>query len=250
MTRKISLFIILILLIFGCYAVAFGEYETIRKDIASIEELKKSSDTLKASVETLEKNSTVDFEDKKEKLAKTIEEYNKAKEEYETILPQAGIDVSEIALEESLKDMYDVDFLWTIVGNYATEEGIDLKFDINKNYNSASSINNTSDSYVVCDLKFVITGNYINLTDFIYDLEDDDRLNFEINDFEMQKNGDSLQVTFIVEEIKLNSTNLIETNSSIVSTNTTIQEIEADTSMNTTNTSATNTTNTVSNSVN
>ena len=28
------------------------------------------------------------------------------------------------------KDIYDVDFLWTIVGNYATEEGINLKFDI------------------------------------------------------------------------------------------------------------------------
>ncbi len=154
--------------------------------------------------------------------------------------------------ESDLKDIYDVDFLWTIVGNYATEEGINLKFDVNRNTTSASSLNNVSTNYVVCDLKFVITGNYINLTDFIYDLEDDDRLNFEINDFNMQKLDSDLQVTLTVKEVKINSDNFIQSASNVVGgvTDAVTQTIDSTTSAqnqvnNTTNTSnTTNTTNT------
>ena len=141
------------------------------------------------------------------------------KKDYEDMvsrLPSQAAD-NLLAIEENdLKDIYNVDFLWTIVGNYATEEGIDLKFDIIKNTTSTAALKNTSSKYIVCDLQFFITGKYINLTDFIYDLEDDDRLNFEINDFEMQKDGDNLQVTLNIKEVKVNSENLIESSANKV----------------------------------
>ena len=152
--------------------------------------------------------------------------------------------------ESELKDIYDVDFLWTIIGNYATEEGINLKFDVNRNVSSASSLNNTSTNYVICDLQFVITGKYINLADFIRDMEDDDRLNFEINDFDMQKSGSDLQVTLTVREIKINSDNLIESNALQDITNDVTQTIDSITSGNTTNTTTNTTTTNTTNTTN
>ena len=229
--------------------VLFGNQTGIRSKVASISELQSKSDDLNSDIAKLENSTTKEFQEKKDELSKTIKEYNEVKKQYEELIPQT--ENSQTVIDENLKDIYDVDFLWTIVGNYATEEGINLNFDISKNITSASSINNTSSTYVVCDLKFTVTGNYINLTDFIYDLEDDDRLNFEINSFNMQKSGDGLQVTFTVKEIKLNNTNLIDTIVSTPQIDST-QEINSNTT-NTTNTSntanTTNTTNTTSNSV-
>ena len=254
MTRKITLSVILILLLLGCYEIGFGKNQMIRKEIASVTELQSSSKQLSVASAGLEKTCTTDFETKKNALEKAIKDYQETKKEYEEIIPQYSISNADDVTINEIKDIYDVDFLWTIVGNYATEEGVNLKFDINKNINSASSINNTSSNYIVCDLKFTITGNYINLTDFIYDLEDDDRLNFEINDFSMQKDGDKLQVTLNVKEIKINSDTLIETMTAMNSfdnnyTNEQNTAKETNTIKNTSNTTnATSTTNQTINS--
>ena len=280
MTRKITLAIILIALIFACYVVLFSEYEVIRNILPSVFELQASSKTLETSVANLEKISSTEYDEKKNLLNTTIEEYKKAKTEYESIVPvNTGKPEIEIT---ALKDVYDIDFLWTIVGNYATEEGINLKFDVKRNNNSLSSINNTSSNYVVCDLEFTITGNYINLTDFMYDIEDDDRLNFEINDFSMAKviakkdladkavdlttdpdwyddekpstsTGDSnqLQVTLVVKEVKINANNLIENGTVeeiVENISSSIDEQTSKRENTVTNTTSTNTTkNTVEN---
>ena len=212
--RKFSLSVILILLIVGCYQVLFGNSEIIRSKVASVSQLQASSKKLNTEVATLEKRTTDEFNTQKAELSNIIENYRNTKVEYDNVVARLSAEAAEalIAIQENdLKDIYDVDFLWTIIGNYATEEGVNLKFDVTRNTTSALSLSNTSTNYVVCDLKFVITGNYINLTDFIYDLEDDDRLNFEINDFDMKKLGTDLEVTLRVREVKINSDNLIET---------------------------------------
>lgn len=230
MTREITLSAILIVLVFACYKVIFAAPDVTSEKNIGINQLAATSKALNASIAQIEEDSTITFENKKKELEKAITEYQKEKKNYEDMvsrLPSQTTD-SLMAIEENeLKDIYNVDFLWTIVGNYATEEGIDLKFDIIKNITSSASLKNTSSKYMICDLKFIITGNYINLTDFIYDLEDDDRLNFEINDFEMQKEGDKLQVTLNIKGVKVNSENLIESSpNKAVDTSDLVQTID------------------------
>ena len=101
-------------------------------------------------------------------------------------------------------DLYDVDFLWTTIGIYATEKGVTLQFDVSKS-STATAI---SSEYVMCDLNFTVTGEYIAITDFIYNIENDDKLNFEISDFAMEKGGENLQATFVVKEVPINSKTL------------------------------------------
>ena len=123
----------------------------------------------------------------------------------------AKYNTPETMAEADLKDIYDVDFLWTIIGNYATEEGVLIDMNVVRNTTSASSIQNSASSnFIVCDLRFVATGKYMNLASFIQSMEDDDRLSFEINNFNMQKSGENLQVTLTVKEIKINADNFIE----------------------------------------
>lgn len=213
MTRKLTLAIILILLIIGCYTVILGDNPGIREKVAGISQLENTSEMLNSQIISLDQITNEGFDQKKKELEKTIEDYKTTKSEYEEVLEKFSEETAQTLLEiqdAQSEDVYDVDFLWTIIGNYATEEGINLQFDINKNTSSPSSINNTSSDYIVCDLKFTITGKYINLTDFIYDLEDDDRLNFEINDFTMQKEGEDLLVTLNIKEVKINADNLIQ----------------------------------------
>ena len=251
--RKVVLTIVLLVLLFGCYEVVFNEASVVRKYVASVSQLEMASRKLDTQLAQLEKSSDSDYAQKKKELTQIIENYRNTKQEYEQVVSELSDQTADALIkiqENYLKDIYDVDFLWTIIGNYATEEGINLKFDVNRNVSSASSLNNTSTNYVICDLQFVITGKYINLADFIRDIEDDDRLNFEINDFDMQKSGSDLQVTLTVREIKINSDNLIESNALQDITNDVTQTIDSITSGNTTNTTTNTTTTNTTNTTN
>ncbi len=252
--RKVLLSIILILMLVVCYFALFGNVPVIRQFIPSVMQLEAESKKLNTQLAELEKSTDYEYVQKKKELAEIIENYRSTKQDYEQVVSQLSSQTADALIkmqENELKDIYDVDFLWTIIGNYATEEGVLIKFDINRNVSSASSLNNTSTNYIVCDLSFTVTGNYISLTDFIYDLEDDDRLNFEINDFDMQKSGSDLQVTLAVKEIKINSDTLIESNVMDEVQNTVTQTVDSLTSSNTENTTSNQTTNkTTTNNVN
>ena len=252
MTRNVTLIMVLVLLIVFCGLIIFGTATFITEHFETVKELKLASDDYKKNVEELDSAVSSKLPSKKKQLSSAIEQYEQTKTEYESVVAKySTMSASQILSDELAKDIYDVDFLWTIVGNYATEEGVNLKFDVTKNTTSPESYSNNSSDYVVCDLKFSVTGSYIHLTDFIYDIEDDDRLNFEINDFNMKLNEEAtesepLNATFVVYSIKLNTANLIETYSVVSDSNT--QNNENTNNTNTTNTSkvtnSANTTNT------
>ena len=249
--RKLVLSILLIALLFGCYQVIFGNSEVIRKYIPSMSQLETSSKKLNTQLAGLENSSSTEFEQQKQQLTKIIEEYRNTKQEYDQVVSQFSAETAatlESLQQSELKDIYDSDFLWTICGNYATEEGIDLTINFVKNTSSVSSLSNTSTNFTICDLNFIIKGNYINLTDFIHDLEMDDRLGFEINDFDMQKSSSDLQVTLTVKEVKINTDSFIETNLKNTISNTLeetkenlTQKVDSGTTSNTTNTTNTTT---------
>ena len=115
------------------------------------------------------------FEAEKDNLAASIQKYKDTKAEYE------AMEASQKQLALSSTDLYDLDFLWTIIGNYATEQNVILQLDVTKSTN----IEAQSDEYVMCDIAFTGMGNYADLVGFIYDVEDDDRMKFEFNDFDM-----------------------------------------------------------------
>ena len=146
------------------------------------------------------KNST-EFTAKKAALNSAAEEFKNKKNQYDSLVKDGKITDSD--LYDSM-ELYDIDFLWTIIGNYATQKDVTLQFDVSKSATSAA----ISSQYVMCDLSFTVTGEYIALTDFVYSMENDEKLNFEISNFVLEKGGENLQATFVVKEVPINSSNL------------------------------------------
>lgn len=200
--RKVLILIILGISILICFQIVTEGFSGNGfLSIPNYKTIESSSMQLDTLISKLKNINEIEYKSKKLELENAIKTYQDTKEEYEEL---EAIAKQNESLDMSLVDIYDIDFLWTIVGNYATEEGVSLKFDVVKSI--TSTIN--SDEYTMCDLKFTITGEYIALTDFIYDLEDDSRLGFEISNFDMHYAEEELQATFTVREIPINNENL------------------------------------------
>ena len=226
-----------VLIILLCVALAWGTYQTIAVgfslgssfSVANYEKVSDSSREIDTLISSLSNVNNEQFTQSKSNLEDAIKTYQNTKEEYEELVASAQTD--EGSPEISLVDIYDVDFLWTAIGNYGTEEGISLKFDVAKSMNSPLEAQN----YTMCDLKFIVSGEYIAITDFIYDLEDDSKLGFEISNFALAKGGDNLQATFTVKNVPINNKNLTEITTSVTS------DVPADGENGPTDSSATNT---------
>lgn len=133
-------------------------------------------------------------------------------------------------------EKYEIEFLWTKVGNYAKDRKVELKFDV------ANS--STKGLY---DLKFTIAGKYTKVADYIYDIENDSKLGFKIEDFHMISAGDGVQATFTCKEVNINIESA-ESNTSSSTNNNTNKKTNSTGNSSTNTTNNTTGTNTVSNS--
>lgn len=213
--RKITIFLLLVLCVWGAYTVIEKGFDYGSFQLSNYSDLEKKSNQLKSEIAALETKKESQYEAKKTTLSAAVKNYKDKKEQYETLLAETEA-LQQDEVQYTAVDLYDIDFLWTIVGNYATEEGVILQFDVTKSPTLSSNKLSSSDEYIFCDLNFTVTGEYIPITDFIYDIEDDDRLNFEISDFslakveeELQKKGEGpLKTTFVVKSVPINTENL------------------------------------------
>ena len=201
--RKLLICLGLIVFIVLCYFFFAKGFQAI--SVNSYQEIVDADKTLRTKKVELNKLNKTDYENKIGNLDKAVDKYKDAKEKYEALIPSFAN--SEVTL--SVKP-YDVEFLWTIIGNYATEEGIGINLDF------VSSISNTAnksaDEYIIADMNFTVAGTYNSIIEFLYDLEDDDRLGFEIRNFKMAKGGNGVQSTFSVQGIPITNYNLSSLN--------------------------------------
>lgn len=148
-----------------------------------------------------------------------------SKTEYEN---QAALSNSNSSSYASKLETYDIDYLWTKLGNYAKDENVVIKIDVTAGGASSNLYN----------LNFTVTGSYVGTTDFIYDIENDSKLGFKIDSFKMISGSDSEVIgSFICQDIPLSVGNI----------EATAGENIDDESKENTNSTATNTSNTTTN---
>ena len=199
--RKYLLILGLIILVILCVNLIISGFKIGKFKINSYSEIAKISAEKNEILDELKQKNSVDFKKKIEDLKTLTEQYKAVKADYDSYV-ESG-EISENAIYNSM-NVYEMDFLWMTIGSYATEKGVTLQFDVTKSATSTS----LSTECIMCDLNFIITGEYIPITDFIYSLEDDDKLNFEIRNFTLEKGGENLQATFVVRDVPINSQNL------------------------------------------
>lgn len=175
--RKLLILALLVLVIWFSYTAIANGITYRMLNVENYELIQSKSAALDNSVLDLKEKTTTDFDARKGMLDNSVKRYKRSKEEFEELAE------SQKQMAETSIDLVDIDFLWTIIGNYATENDVLLQFDVRE---SAAKKTETS-SYVLGDLYFKAVGNYMDVTKFIYDIEDDDRLGFEINNFNMIK---------------------------------------------------------------
>lgn len=133
------------------------------------------------------KQKNNEYTNKVEKINSDAEKLASAKKEYFDLVQVST--ASEIQEAMQIKS-YRVEYLWSRIGNHATQEGVTVKMEI-----AASSMGDSAYK----NLQFTVNGNYLAISNFIYDLENDESLDFTIDNFDM-KSG---VATFVVKDVKI-----------------------------------------------
>lgn len=170
--KKILISIIIILLIGLGYTIGVKSLSIGQLKLESVGDIKNASASLDQKFNTSKEISAKTYPKSIEDLDKVVRDLKTAKQQYQTKTlnnPDVQSNLGIIQVEK-----YNIEYLWTIIGNYATKNGVTLTLDIKST--SAQDVYN---------LNFSLEGKYIGITDFIYSLEDDSELKFEIKDFKI-----------------------------------------------------------------
>lgn len=198
--------------------------------------IKEKDTEIEGKIEELSNEVVVSYTNAEKELKDTSNKLIDAKTEYEN---QATLSSSNGSSYISTLEPYDIDYLWTRLGNYAKEENVVIKIDVTAGGSSSKLYN----------LNFTVTGTYVGATDFIYDIENDSSLGFKIDNFKMIAGGGSeVTASFVCQDIPISVGNIesskptetTPTNNTTNNTNTTNAQ---NTTNNTSNANTSNTTN-------
>ncbi len=194
MIRKILLLALVVVLAIGLYSsfahgvnISLFGHNLSTKSYSSI--IKESQELVNRRAE-LEKLNTKDFENEKNKLKSSESRFNSAKQAYDDVANNASVEEIRKANQE---EKYLLDYLWIKIGTYANDSDIKVK------------IEPEQDKKII---NFNVSGQYIAIINFIYDLENDSELKFNVDNIVMQ-GGSSSAVTkasFIVRNVDVVNT--------------------------------------------
>ena len=227
--RRFLILILDVILIVLAYFMIMEGISIGNFRILSWEELVENNNRLDSNIESLEKLSSVTYPQEQSNLNDSYKQLLIRKGEYADLVLYS----SENELEKANQtEIYETEFLWTKLGNYATKNnGIDMKIDVVKGSSGQENVYN---------LNFTLVGEYAYISDFISSVENDAKLGFRIDKFllvpattqnvenqntsrqeEKQDNSNLLQATFTVENVGINIDiqNSNNTNTKINNTN-------------------------------
>ena len=192
--RKILIIVLIILLLIAGYFSIFKGLNIFGVEIPSVYGIKDKSDELDAELQKLSTLTSVDRPKAMSDLNSSAKQLVIAKEEYNDKVLYS----SEEEIQQATQGVqYEMEYLWTKVGNHATKNGIVLKFTVSRSASGVSGL---------YDLSFIATGKYVSISEFIAALENDSSLNFKIENTKvMPFEGDTenLQATFQVTDISI-----------------------------------------------
>ena len=188
MKNRITSIIILVsfilLLVSMFYGINIGNIK-----ILSISQIKEKNNDLHNKIEEVSTLISKDYPENIEKMDQAFEEYTTTKEKYEQL---SGLSKQE-TIEIYETKQYEISYLWKVLGDYAEKRNLSLGIEVQK-----SNTNNKLYSF-----NFSISGEYVNIIQFIKDLENDSDLYFRIYDFKINGSGTNISASFKVENINI-----------------------------------------------
>ena len=168
--RKI-LFIILIvaLLVFTGFTIYKGS-NFANLDIWGFEQIRSKNDDIDKEIEELKNLIEVNYVSAEQKLENSSNKMQQTKKEYE----EKALLLSQKSKNYNQKEKYKHEFLLTKIGDYAKDNNVDVKIVVTQS--------GISEYY---NIAFTVTGKYSDVAGYIYDIENDSKLGFKIEDFSM-----------------------------------------------------------------
>ncbi len=240
--RKLLISVLIIILLVIAIYMCYSGITLLRFRVSGIKEIEQFNDELDGQILVASKLVSNDYPTELSNLSKSLKELKTEKENYNNLV---NISTDEQVENATKFEKYDIEFLWTKIGNHAKKEGVTMKMDL-----SASNIG-TKGMY---NLNFTVKGQYLGIADFIHDIENDSRLGFKIENFKLlpgeseskegEKDTNTLVGTFICKDISINI-DAANVNYQTQQQPQPDDDVDVDTNTNTTNsTNSTNTTNT------
>lgn len=219
MKNKVIFIVLLISFVLAICLAVFG-FKVGNFEIPSISKMIAKNENINKNIEIVTKLTSSDYPNVVTKLETTIDNLKIQKEKYEQI---AGFETDDRQVLETEK--YDIDYLWTIVGGYATKNNVNLAIEVKKSTGT--------DLY---DLYFTVQGEYVEISDFITKIENDSDLAFRIYNFKLVPGSNNIKLkgTFTVKDVNIDGSSLIKNTSSIASNLSTSKQ--ENTTTNSTNT--------------
>lgn len=201
--RKYLLIILTILIAIIFWGIISNGVQFGKFRIYSYDDVLVASNEKTTLLSALDSKNIGEYNKTLKSLQTAVQTYEKTKEEYDRLVAEGKI--TETSVYNSI-DLYDVDALGEKIKKYAREKNVILDLDVVRSLTSTP----ISVEYIMCDLNFKVSGEYIAITDFIYRIEDDDTLNFEIKDFSLQEEEGILRAYFSAKNIPINSQSLVK----------------------------------------
>ena len=193
--KKILIFILIILLIILAYfSIAKG---IPFLHINSFNSIKVANTNLDNNYNTAKEIANITYPAQVEQIENAIKDLKIRKQQYDNkkLSGEDGTALGNIEVKN-----YMLHYLWTILGNYRKDRGV-------QTLNLALK---TTQAENVYDLEFTLLGKYTNVTDFIYDIENDEQLNFEIEDFSISSEIEDLSSTSTADTSDESDSNILD----------------------------------------
>ncbi len=173
------------------------------------------------------KNTNDNYANELTEIKDLIADLGTAREEY---LQTINVSTESEIREATQTKNYTIEYLWSQVGNHATQEGVNIRMDV------VSGVDENTKN-----LNFTVSGNYLAITNFITELENDSSLQFTIDEFAMTQN----QCTFVVRDVYIKNEKTLSSETTQNTSSTTNTARTNTTTNETTNTNSVDNANTV-----
>lgn len=187
MIKKLLLLILVCFLAYGVFSswangFSFNMFG-LNFETSSYNGIMNKSSELTGRINDLKTKNSTDYNLALSRKQAAVNSFNSNKEDYDKLAAQASV---EEIREANKREEYFLDYLWMKIGTYANNN--EIRVLIEPNYNDAT-------------IDFDISGQYIAVINFIYDLENDSELSFNIDNIVMQ-GGSSAAVTKASFQVK------------------------------------------------
>lgn len=216
--KRLITFICLFIIIFVGYYFINNGFEGSIINIASYDKIESKSEALTKKLASYDKKNQEEYETAVTNLNSSIKTYKDSKAKYETIVEELAdyLNKDEDEVNETIeeiiysdKEKYKVDFLLVTLGDYGEKEGVDVVYQLTTS--STTDPNSSTLNYFLADLKFTVTGQYMDVANFISDLENDEKLKWEISGFAMGNGGSGgVSAMFTIKDVPIDSESYLE----------------------------------------